>query len=214
MRALRAKIADLVRGDPARHYCPHLLRHTAALPATGAPSVLQRGVWETAAAVLEPAYQLAVGTARRWRTAARLPAPVVSVGNVVWGGTGKTPMVEYVARLLMQGDGVPVLLTRGVGGDEDEQLRTRLPGVVVAVGADRRAAAQRALACTDIAGGVSAFVLDDGLQVSSQDATVATTCCFLTRPPFSPPFAALGAAAQSRAPHAQCSQRHFSLTIW
>jgi tetraacyldisaccharide 4'-kinase len=45
----------------------------------------------------------------------RLPLPVVSVGNVTWGGTGKTPLVEHLARRCLARGATPLLLTRGYG---------------------------------------------------------------------------------------------------
>lgn len=42
----------------------------------------------------------------------RLPVPVISVGNLTWGGNGKTPMVEFLARSFAD-DGIsPLILTR------------------------------------------------------------------------------------------------------
>ncbi|XP_022848440.1 probable tetraacyldisaccharide 4'-kinase, mitochondrial isoform X3 [Olea europaea var. sylvestris] len=45
-------------------------------------------------------------------TVYRLPVPVISVGNLTWGGNGKTPMVEFVARLLADTGIPPLILTR------------------------------------------------------------------------------------------------------
>eukprot|EP00249_Psilotum_nudum_P021852 c28282_g1_i1 orf=380-1327(+) len=42
----------------------------------------------------------------------RLPVPVLSVGNITWGGNGKTPMVEYLARCILHADMCPLILTR------------------------------------------------------------------------------------------------------
>ena len=42
----------------------------------------------------------------------RLPIPVISVGNLTWGGTGKTPMVEYLARHFLAAQLCPLILTR------------------------------------------------------------------------------------------------------
>jgi len=42
----------------------------------------------------------------------RLPVPVVSVGNLTWGGTGKTPMVEYLARHYLAARVCPLILSR------------------------------------------------------------------------------------------------------
>jgi tetraacyldisaccharide 4'-kinase len=45
----------------------------------------------------------------------RLEQPVISVGNLRVGGSGKTPLVEYIARLLLQSGERPAVLTRGYG---------------------------------------------------------------------------------------------------
>src|SRR5712672_2355762 len=78
-----------------------------------------------------------------WLKTRRLKAPVISVGNLTVGGTGKTPMVLYLAeKFLAEGKRVGIL-TRGYRGssgksDEVEMLRQRLGDrVVFGVGANR-----------------------------------------------------------------------------
>ncbi|WP_394754168.1 tetraacyldisaccharide 4'-kinase [Crenothrix sp.] len=46
----------------------------------------------------------------------RLPAPVIIVGNITVGGTGKTPLVIYIAKLLKQSGYKPGIISRGYGG--------------------------------------------------------------------------------------------------
>ena len=113
----------------------------------------------------------------------RLEGPVVSVGNLGLGGTGKTPVVARLAAMLQEA-GFPVsILSRGYGGsfhgeallvsdgervladaaeagDEPVMLARALPGVVVAVG-PRRDAAGRAV---EARFGPRVHVLDDGFQ--------------------------------------------------
>lgn len=114
----------------------------------------------------------------------RLERPVISVGNITTGGTGKTPLVEWIARTLAaQGrrvciltrgygrrdphlqaivsDGYTVLLPPGQAGDEPYLLATKLLGVAAVISsADRVAAAREAI--KDF--GSDCFVLDDGFQ--------------------------------------------------
>ncbi|MDP1761876.1 MAG: tetraacyldisaccharide 4'-kinase, partial [Deltaproteobacteria bacterium] len=54
--------------------------------------------------------------ARGWLTARRLPTPVVSVGNLMVGGTGKTPVVACLARLWRDRGKRVAILSRGYGG--------------------------------------------------------------------------------------------------
>jgi tetraacyldisaccharide 4'-kinase len=112
------------------------------------------------------------------RAPRRLPVPVVSVGNVSVGGTGKTPMVAWLARRL-SGRGYRVaILTRGYGGergaavervdgaspgavgDEALLLARALPECVVYRGRDRYLAGLAAVARD----GCDVCILDDGFQ--------------------------------------------------
>lgn len=123
---------------------------------------------------------------RRWylRRARRLPRPVVSIGNLHWGGAGKTPLTAAVGRHLAarglavavlsrgyggSGRGVRVvstgdgpLLGPSVAGDEPVLLAGEMPGVAVVVGAERYLDGVHALERLDPPPEV--FVLDDGFS--------------------------------------------------
>ena len=95
----------------------------------------------------------------------RLQIPVISVGNLTLGGTGKTPMVIWLAqRFLAQGKRVGIL-TRGYRGsdgtsDEIELMKSRLANrVQFGVGPDRYASGLRLQQA-----GIDIFLLDDGFQ--------------------------------------------------
>jgi len=103
---------------------------------------------------------------RGWRKPKRLKATVVSIGNLTVGGTGKTPMVLWLAeKFLTQGKRVAIL-TRGYKGskgssDEIEMLKRRLGGkVLFGVGRDRFASGSRLQSDNTI----DVFLLDDGFQ--------------------------------------------------
>lgn len=96
----------------------------------------------------------------------RVEVPVVSVGNLTLGGSGKTPMVKWVARRLRE-EGVRVgLVSRGYGStdggpnDEALELEQSLPDVPHVQNPDRVAAAR--LAIEELASQV--IVMDDGFQ--------------------------------------------------
>ncbi|HIJ94149.1 MAG TPA: tetraacyldisaccharide 4'-kinase [Desulfuromonadales bacterium] len=114
---------------------------------------------------------------------AHLPRPVVSIGNITVGGTGKTPVTAFIARMLMvQGykvavisrgyggvlegqtcivsDGDTIMMTARECGDEPYLLASTIPGLMVVIGTDRYAAGLMAMQqlTPDI------FLLDDGFQ--------------------------------------------------
>ena len=115
--------------------------------------------------------------------AVSLPAPVISIGNITTGGTGKTPLVEWVSRTLSEQGRRVCILTRGYkrkitnrvvvsdgkelfanvtqAGDEPYWLAQKLKGVAAVIcDADRAAAGEWAIANLKS----NAFVLDDGFQ--------------------------------------------------
>jgi tetraacyldisaccharide 4'-kinase len=104
--------------------------------------------------------------AKGWLKQNRLKAKVVSVGNITVGGTGKTPMVIWLAeKFLAEGKRVAIL-TRGYRGssgtsDEVELIRQRLGGrVSFGIGKDRFSEGRRLEAQQP----VDIFLLDDGFQ--------------------------------------------------
>ena len=121
--------------------------------------------------------------ARGWRRAARAPIPVVSVGNITLGGSGKTPLVHRAAaRPVSEAGFRPALVSRGYkggwektggvvsdgrsllagiaeAGDEPFMAALREPKAGVYVGRDRLASCRRAAEA-----GFDVAVLDDGFQ--------------------------------------------------
>lgn len=96
----------------------------------------------------------------------RVPVPVVSVGNLTLGGTGKTPMVQWIARWLRARGRRVTLVSRGYGAqagavsDEALELEQNLPDVPHVENPDRVAAAR--LAVEEL--GCQIIVLDDAFQ--------------------------------------------------
>jgi len=89
----------------------------------------------------------------------KVSIPVISVGNITLGGTGKTPFTIFLADYFRDTGRKSVILTRGYGDDEHIMLKDTLPEVPVVVGRDR---VKNALSVsneeTDI------VILDDGYQ--------------------------------------------------
>jgi len=122
---------------------------------------------------------------RGWRAVSQLPAPVISVGNLTTGGTGKTPLVEWVCRTIARETGKRIcVLTRGYGkanpqsqvvvsdgtsvlagavesGDEPYLLATNLTEIAAVVSNPHRMAGGQ-WAIKNL--GTEVFVLDDGFQ--------------------------------------------------
>lgn len=104
--------------------------------------------------------------ARGWLKQKRLNAPVISVGNLTVGGTGKTPMAIWLAEQLLSDGKRVAILSRGYRGangtsDEIELMKSRLQGrVSFGVGKNRYAEGQRLEATQP----VDVFLLDDGFQ--------------------------------------------------
>ena len=98
--------------------------------------------------------------------AQRVGVPVISVGNVTVGGTGKTPFVIEVVRMLCELGRRPAILTRGYAArpgqeaDEVRELRGALPETPIVVNLDRVAGA--AVATREHR--ADCLVLDDGFQ--------------------------------------------------
>ncbi len=102
---------------------------------------------------------------RGWKRSYRAPVPVVSIGNLTLGGTGKTPCVAYVADFFYRCRRRVAILSRGYGGtsglnDEALVLAENLPDVPHLQGPDRVALATAAVRDRHC----DVLVLDDGFQ--------------------------------------------------
>lgn len=96
----------------------------------------------------------------------RADAPVISVGNVTAGGTGKTPMVAWIVRRLQERGARPAILSRGYrsldgeANDEKLVLDQLCPGVPHVQNRDRVAGARTVI----VEHQADVIVLDDGFQ--------------------------------------------------
>ncbi len=96
----------------------------------------------------------------------RAEVPIVSIGNLTLGGTGKTPAVEWVARFYCAMGLRPAILSRGYGAsadgfnDEAKMLRSNLPEVPHLRNPDRYVTARQAVKQY----GSQILILDDGFQ--------------------------------------------------
>lgn len=140
----------------------------------------------TALAVPTAAYAAGVRLRNAWYDrpgrSYRARLPVLSVGNLAVGGTGKTPLVAWLANRLLADGLVPAIVSRGYGGnagpgplvvstgdgprvgagtcgDEPHLLARSIMGAIVVVGSDRIEGARCAASA-----GASVVVLDDGFQ--------------------------------------------------
>lgn len=118
---------------------------------------------------------------QRWKLTRRqlkIPVPVIVVGNLSIGGTGKTPTVIYVANILKKAGYKPAVITRGYGGQsakwprqvtgssdplevgDEAVLIAKRTGLPVVAGADRYVDIQYLLSRHDC----NIIISDDGLQ--------------------------------------------------
>ena len=122
-------------------------------------------------AAAEPVYAAGIRYRNRrydrgWAEIHRVAVPVISVGNLTLGGTGKTPLVKWIARWLCERQIRVALVSRGYGAeqggrnDEAVELEHALPDVPHLQNPDRVAAAQ--IAIEELAAQV--ILLDDGFQ--------------------------------------------------
>ncbi len=146
--------ADLVWGEPAppgRRLLAGALRAAASmLSVPYGAAVLARGAL----------HDFFPGRAKR------VPVPVLCVGNLTAGGTGKTPAVAWLCRELVALGRKPLIASRGYGGeaekgnDEARLLAEELPGVPHVQGPDRHSVALAGIGRH----GADCVVLDDGFQ--------------------------------------------------
>jgi tetraacyldisaccharide 4'-kinase len=103
---------------------------------------------------------------RGFKKTVQVPVPVVSVGNITAGGTGKTPMVAHLARWFREKEMRVAILSRGYGAgvdgrnDEAKELEYLLPDVPHLQSPDRLASAKIAIEELDM----QVLLLDDGFQ--------------------------------------------------
>ena len=130
----------------------------------------------------------------------KLPVPVISVGNITVGGTGKTPTVIWLVQLLKTAGFTPAILTRGYGGkyqkdglcftsvtaaaltatmtgDQPFLLAKLLPDTWIVVGRKRYQNGLKALKSNPA---IDLFILDDGFQHwnLARDLDVVLIRCF------------------------------------
>ncbi|MCG3134843.1 MAG: Tetraacyldisaccharide 4'-kinase [Planctomycetes bacterium] len=162
--------------------CCASYRRVISGEAHGIGPALARG----ALSVLSVPYGAAARFRDAWKSGDEVAVdmPVISVGNLTAGGTGKTPVVSMIVDDLVRRGRRPVVLSRGYkacegqASDEAQVLARRHPGVLHVHSADRLAGADRIVAAQ--LGDV--IVLDDGFQVRNLHRDLNVCCIDATNP--------------------------------
>jgi len=144
-------------------------------------------------------YFLLSKTNRYFKIQKQLSKPVISVGNLTHGGTGKTPIVIEILKLFIKNNFIPVVLTRGysrrsntpfilkngaVGvnvldsGDEPLLIAKNVPKASVIVGVDRYRNALKFVSSVN----PDVYVLDDGFQHWSMHRNLDVVCLNAANP--------------------------------
>lgn len=133
---------------------------------------------------------LLVDQKRKTLRSVRLNKPVISIGNLTWGGTGKTPLLFDVLRRLLELNKKPAVLTRGYKGwapgqnqiprmnDESMMLERRFPSIPIGAGVDRVQSAQHVSSSKSL----DLFILDDGFQHRRVQRDLDIVCIDATNP--------------------------------
>ncbi|HEY9870661.1 MAG TPA: tetraacyldisaccharide 4'-kinase [Candidatus Obscuribacterales bacterium] len=152
-------------------------------PQSALEKAIATSLWPVSAAYGLAAYARLRAYGAGWLTQHTLPVPVLSVGNITCGGTGKTPVTVDLARHLIAAGRRVAILSRGykrrstdeiviVGdgrgriapaadaGDEPHMMAQAVPEAVVIVGAARRVTGEIAVRVYDC----DFVILDDGFQ--------------------------------------------------
>ncbi|MEC9048625.1 MAG: tetraacyldisaccharide 4'-kinase [Planctomycetota bacterium] len=139
---------------------------SAGASANPLPQTLRQALWPLAALYGGVAAARNALFALGWRRVHALDVPVVSVGNLTVGGTGKTPTVAWLCQLAKDAGRVPGVLARGYGrapgaalNDEGTLLQRRFPWLLQEQDPDRVAGGRRLQER-----GADFVILDDGFQ--------------------------------------------------
>jgi tetraacyldisaccharide 4'-kinase len=161
------------------------------------------GLLRVAAIPLELGFRMVTGVWSRMYDGGilplqRAPVPVISVGNLTVGGSGKTPLACWLMRGLRDRGEKPALVARGYGEDEILLHRRWNPGIPVIAEEDRAYGAWKAARK-----GATVVVLDDGFQHRrlARDLDIVLVAAssprrvrLLPRGPFREPLKSLGRA--------------------
>lgn len=177
---VRAAVSS--RASPVPRVPPTTPRPFSGISLTARPGPLPAPLRATLGAAILPLYTAAIRrrNARfdRDEGVTRLDVPVISIGNLSVGGTGKTPMVMLILRELLAMGKRPCIAMRGYSkgrakrrdaedapclSDEADEYARALPGVPIVAQPDRLAGLH-ALLRSPGGHGVDCVVLDDGFQ--------------------------------------------------
>lgn len=158
--------AEPRRAEPGKTLLNYLLSVIRGESGGAAAWLIKGGLWIASWIYAAIVHIRNVAYDRGWRPSHKAELPVISVGNLTVGGTGKSPTVRSIATWLSQRGYRVAIVSRGYRGqekelnDESRELARQLPQVPVIESPDRRAGCQQALEQH----AAQVVLLDDGFQ--------------------------------------------------